>query len=219
MYNEAGVWQEDNTCSVREYLWGLCVKVSQNATTGVFAADSSLGGGFGCSPEWSWEVGQWRRLDERRQSIHGQLYLPLSARNATIVTVRFGNVMRCSVEVGRDTRTRHMPVFGSMLGPCHVGGCCIRSLPGYLSLLCPGVTGGQDATYKGGALPAFLLPSPQAPRRITQKLEAVADYACGSFVMRLLQARTNRLARVTRLNLALCCAGTLAIRLYFKANR
>ncbi|EFJ48893.1 hypothetical protein VOLCADRAFT_90623 [Volvox carteri f. nagariensis] len=88
MYDERGVWHDDDTCSVHEYLWGLCVKVARNAATGAFSVDNSTGGGPGCGPEWGWEAGQWRRLDERRHSINGRVYLPMSARNATIVTVR-----------------------------------------------------------------------------------------------------------------------------------
>ncbi|GIL71346.1 hypothetical protein Vretimale_2759 [Volvox reticuliferus] len=88
LHEEHGVWQEDATCSVQEYLWGLCVKVSQDVATGVFAVDNITGGGPGCGPEWGWETGQWRRLDGRRQNINGRPYLPMSARNSTILTVR-----------------------------------------------------------------------------------------------------------------------------------
>ncbi|GLI63875.1 hypothetical protein VaNZ11_006992 [Volvox africanus] len=88
LQEEHGVWQQDATCSVQEYLWGLCVKVSQDSVTGAFAADNITGGGPGCGPEWGWEIGQWRRLDERRQNINGRAYLPISARNSTILTVR-----------------------------------------------------------------------------------------------------------------------------------
>ncbi|GIL45944.1 hypothetical protein Vafri_3057 [Volvox africanus] len=88
LQEERGVWQQDATCSVQEYLWGLCVKVSQDSVTGTFAADNITGGGPGCGPEWGWEIGQWRRLDERHQNINGRAYLPISARNSTILTVR-----------------------------------------------------------------------------------------------------------------------------------
>ncbi|GLC42727.1 hypothetical protein PLESTB_001132100 [Pleodorina starrii] len=93
VHEESGVWQQDGTCSVHEYLWGLCVKVSRGGGAGgsaaaAFVADNSTGGGPGCGPEWRWQLGQWRRLDERRHSVHGRMYLPNSARNSTIVTVR-----------------------------------------------------------------------------------------------------------------------------------
>ncbi|GFR45618.1 hypothetical protein Agub_g7025 [Astrephomene gubernaculifera] len=91
MYDQQGTWQEeDATCSVHEFLWALCVKVARDKATGTFSLDTSLGGGPGCSPDWGWEAGQWRRLDERRYKINGRLYLPLSARNATVVSVRHG---------------------------------------------------------------------------------------------------------------------------------
>jgi hypothetical protein len=88
MYDENGIWQPDATCSVSEYLWGLCVKVSRDAVTGTFAAENSTGGGPGCGPEWGWELGQWRRLDERNNRINGRVYIPSSAVNSTILTVR-----------------------------------------------------------------------------------------------------------------------------------
>ncbi|KXZ51566.1 hypothetical protein GPECTOR_12g529 [Gonium pectorale] len=89
MHDQHGVWEADYTCTVNEYLWGLCVRVARDAESGAYRLDAEpgCGGGGGGGGSGS-EAGQWRRLDRRRHSLHGRLHLPLSARNATTVTVK-----------------------------------------------------------------------------------------------------------------------------------
>ncbi len=63
-------------------------QVSRDAATGRYALDTSLGGGPGCSGDNHWEATSWRLIDERAWRVGNRVYLPLGAKNTSIVTVK-----------------------------------------------------------------------------------------------------------------------------------
>ncbi|PNH08942.1 hypothetical protein TSOC_004464 [Tetrabaena socialis] len=125
VYEQHGTWQTDATCSVHEYLWGLCVKVARDAVSGAYTLDTGLGGGPGCGPEWGWEAGQWRRLDERANRVNGRVYLPTSARNATVVSVRHGHdpsILERNIVQATAPNMEHQILFHAIgLALCFLG--------------------------------------------------------------------------------------------------